>query len=133
MPILSIRSEGGVFVGDLVVWAQEHLIRAGDTVAIDGSFGAQTQVAVEQFQLAHGLPVTGLVDLATWQALLRYRPVNVTWVRRSGKTIATSSRASLAVVIRSAALTLPVPASARLPARRYEIPRHLGAGDWPPR
>jgi len=124
MPTLSPRSDGDVFAGDLVVWAQEHLYKAGEHVAIDGSFGSQTQTAVKSFQTAHGLPVTGLVDPTTWQALLSHQPANVTWSQRRGKTIATAARDSL---------TLPVPASARLRARRYEIPRNLGAGGQPPR
>jgi hypothetical protein len=124
MPTLTVRSGGGVYAGDLVVWAQEHLFRAGLRVKIDGGYGAQTEAAVQSFQGSHGLPVTGMVDPATWAALLRYAPANVTWSTRKGKTIATASRASL---------TLPAPASARLRARRYEIPRDLGAGSRPPR
>jgi hypothetical protein len=124
MPTLTVRSGGGVYAGDLVVWAQEHLFRAGLRVKIDGGYGAQTEAAVQSFQSSHGLPVTGMLDPATWAALLRYAPANVTWSTRKGKTIATASRASL---------TLPIPASARLHARRYEIPRDLGAGARPPR
>jgi hypothetical protein len=119
MPMLSTRANGGVSLGDLVVWAQQHLFSAGQRVTIDGSFGGQTQTAVEHFQSAHGLSMNGLIDQATWQALLRYRAANVTWSRRRGKTVATATRGSL---------TLPVPVSARLRARRYEIPPHLGAG-----
>jgi hypothetical protein len=119
MPMLSTRANGGVSLGDLVVWAQQHLFSAGQRVAIDGSFGGQTQTAVERFQSAHGLSASGLIDQATWRALLRYRAANVTWSRQRGKTVATAARGSL---------TLPVPVSARLRARRYEIPPHLGAG-----
>ncbi len=35
-------------------------------VAIDGSFGPATEEAVRVFQRAYGLPVTGVVDEATW-------------------------------------------------------------------
>jgi hypothetical protein len=119
MPTLTIRSQGGVWAGDLVVWAQEHLYRAGLPITIDGRFGAETQAAVESFQTAHGLPVTGMVDPATWTALLRYPPVRVTWIKRYRKTVAVAARGSLA---------LPAPASANLPAVRYEIPKYLGAG-----
>jgi hypothetical protein len=118
-PTLSTRGGGGVWTGDLVVWAQEHLFKAGQRIKIDGSFGSQTQTAVASFQSAHGLSRTGVVDPTTWQALLRYQPATVTWSRRRGKTIATAARGSL---------TLPVPTSARLHAKRYEIPRDLGAG-----
>jgi hypothetical protein len=118
MPALSLKSLGGIWAGDLVVWAQEHLYAAGEEIPIDGDFGSDTQLAVESFQTAHGLPATGIVDPITWQALLRYQPASVTWVRRSGETIATAARDSL---------VLTPPASARLPARRYEIPPELGA------
>jgi hypothetical protein len=123
LPTLSRRGAGGMWAGDLVVWAQEHLVRAGYPLVIDGDFGPKTVAAVERFQAAHALPVTGRVDTATWQGLLRYAPATVIWSTRKGKTTATAARASL---------ILPPPLSARLPARRYEIPPHLGAGP-PPR
>ncbi|MBV8432164.1 MAG: peptidoglycan-binding protein, partial [Solirubrobacterales bacterium] len=81
-----------------------------------------TQTAVEQFQTARGLPITGLVDQPTWQALLSYKPVTVTWVKQQGQTLAMASRASLRA---------RVPWSAHLRARGYEIPRDLGAGGRP--
>ena len=121
MPILSIRSEGGVYTGDLVVWAQEHLYKAGVSVKIDGSFGARTQRAVESFQQAHGLGVTGVIDPTTWKALLAYPPIAVTWTKR-GATVPPTVSASSA-----RSLVLPVPGSARLRARRDEIPTDLGA------
>ena len=37
---------------------------------VDGIFGPRTRKAVEIFQKEHGLPVTGIVDKATWLALL---------------------------------------------------------------
>jgi peptidoglycan hydrolase-like protein with peptidoglycan-binding domain len=58
--------------GDLVVWAQEHLISAGYALSVDGGFGAQTQQAVEAFQTALGLSPDGVIGTATWDALLRY-------------------------------------------------------------
>lgn len=122
-PVLTPPGQGGISAGDLVVWAQEHLAAAGEVVQIDGSFGTESQAAVQQFQTAHGLPVTGLVDAPTWQALLAYKPVSVTWAKQQGQTVAVSSRAGV---------TLAVPRSARLRARRYEIPRDLGAGRRPP-
>jgi hypothetical protein len=123
-PLLTPQGQGGIWAGDLVVWAQEHLVAAGDSAQIDGDFGPSTQAAVEQFQTAHGLAVTGIVDQPTWQALLARKAVSVTWVRQKGKTIATAARDDL---------RLTVPWSAHLPARRYEIPRDLGAGGRPPR
>jgi hypothetical protein len=67
--------------GDLVVWAQEHLVSAGYPVKVDGSFGSTTQQAVKSFQRAKGINVTGIVGSATWRALLRYPPSHVHWGR----------------------------------------------------
>ncbi len=105
--------------GDLVVWAQEHLYSAGYHVMIDGSYGTQTKRAVRNFQSAHGLGVDGVIGTATWQALLRYAPVAVTW---------TSGGAQVARAASDGGLAMRVPKSARLHAKRYEIPRSLGRG-----
>jgi hypothetical protein len=109
-------------VGDLVVWAQEHLITAGYPIAVDGGYGPSTQAAVESFQLAHGLTVDGEVGPATWQALLRYAPAPITWTA-SGAQIASAHGFSL---------TMPVPKSSRLPAKRNELAGAGGAGFPPP-
>jgi peptidoglycan hydrolase-like protein with peptidoglycan-binding domain len=97
-------------------------------------------VAVEDFQLTHGLPVTGMVDQATWQALLRYPRPNVVWVAQHGQVTASSPSGSTLTALGGAAadrtagfamerrFVVPVPWSAHLPARGYEIPRDLGAG-----
>jgi peptidoglycan hydrolase-like protein with peptidoglycan-binding domain len=128
LPTLSVASAGGIWAGDLVVWAQEHLFEAGQQVQIDGDFGPQTQAAVEQFQASHGLAVTGLIDPGTWEALLAYPRPDVVWTTQAGQTTATIARAGQ----RSGRpLRLTVPWSARLPARGYEIPPHLGAGSRP--
>src|SRR3954449_4583777 len=83
--------------GDLVIWAQQHLKGAGQSLTVDGDFGSGTQSAVKSFQSANGLPVTGTIDTATWQALLQHPPAKTKW---------TKTRA---------------PKTAKLPARRYEI------------
>jgi peptidoglycan hydrolase-like protein with peptidoglycan-binding domain len=72
---------------------------------------------VQQFQAEHQLAANGVIDTATWQALLRYPPASVTWVSHHGKTTAVASRATL---------VLTPPASGRDPAKRYEIPQGLG-------
>ena len=56
------------------VKALQHLLIAygyscGDSGA-DGSFGGATKSAVEAYQKANGLPVTGVVDAATWNKLM---------------------------------------------------------------
>ena len=93
--------------GDLVVWAQEHLVGAGAQIAVDGAFGPATQQAVRDFQSSHGLAVTGAVDAGTWPTLLNQSVAAPNW--------AAASRAS-------AAGARTGPPSARLPARRREIP-----------
>ena len=120
-PLLHAGSGGKVGSrGDLVVWAQQHLAGAGESVAIDGAFGPGTASAVRDFQTGSGLPVTGQLDAATWPVLLRATPLAVDWVARA-KAKAHASAASTARGV--AAGTGPNgPSSARLPARRYEIP-----------
>jgi Putative peptidoglycan binding domain len=104
--------------GDLVIWAQEHLVSAGENVSVDGSFGPKTKAAVKRFQSAHRLPSIGVIGPATWSALLRYSPKRVTWTTRHGKLRTAAASRDL----------VPVPSSARLPAKRNEIPPWLGAG-----
>jgi peptidoglycan hydrolase-like protein with peptidoglycan-binding domain len=57
--------------GDAVRALQERLVAAGITVAggVDGVFGRGTKTALEEFQRARGLSVTGVVDAATAAAL----------------------------------------------------------------
>jgi hypothetical protein len=89
--------------GDVVVWAQQHLLAAGQEVSVNGRFDATTKRAIWAYQRAVGLPVSGMLDTPTWQALLALEPAPVRW--RSG------ARAGL-----------PVPASAKLRPRMREIP-----------
>src|SRR3954452_15227268 len=89
--------------GDLVIWAQQHLKGAGQSLTVDGDFGCGTEAAVKSFQSANGLPVTGTIDTPTWQALLQHPPAKAKW---------TAKRA---------------PKTAKLPARRYEIRASSGA------
>jgi hypothetical protein len=100
--------------GDLVVWAQEHLVSAGDRVKIDGGFGAKTQAAVQSFQLAHGLTVTGVIDTSTWVALLKYQPAYVKWM-------VPRKRKRHAADIASVRGGTPRPWSASLPDVRDEL------------
>jgi hypothetical protein len=100
--------------GDPVVWAQQHLWRAGYHGPIDGVFGSGTRSAVLSFQAAKGLAPTGALDDPTWTALLRYDPVAVRWVR-SGRTVR-------AIAAGAGVVTAPTPRSASLPERAREIP-----------
>jgi peptidoglycan hydrolase-like protein with peptidoglycan-binding domain len=59
--------------GPDVVTAQRKLsgsgIRGARGIAVDGTFGAQTETAVRNYQKAVGLPIDGIVGAATWAQL----------------------------------------------------------------
>jgi peptidoglycan hydrolase-like protein with peptidoglycan-binding domain len=65
--------------GDQVLWMQEHLAGATPTQETTGLFGSQTLTDVEAFQTAHGIAASGVVEAATWTALLALAPVAVDW------------------------------------------------------
>jgi putative peptidoglycan binding protein len=117
----TVATLGKGALGDVVVWAQEHLVAAGEKIAIDGDFGPKTLAAVEQFQTLKGLPVTGLIDPETWAALLRYKPVTVTWSIKKNRLTAVVARAGEPIVE-------PLPKSASAPERRNELAGAPGAG-----
>jgi hypothetical protein len=100
--------------GDMVVWAQEHLLGAGQsTLPVTGIFGAQTYNAVVAFQQQNGLYADGQIGTDTWVALLRATPVPVQWGAR-----ATTSRAR-AIAARPGGASAPL--SAGIPAVRDEL------------
>jgi hypothetical protein len=90
--------------GDLVVWAQQHLLSAGKRVPVNGVLDLRTRSAVRAVQRAKGLPVTGALDPATWRVLLANPPAKVRW-RRGGATPTTRKP----------------PRSATAPAKRNEL------------
>lgn len=97
--------------GDLVVWAQQHLIAAGERIQPTGVVDTPTRVALKSFQAADGLPVTGAIDPATWSALLQHPAAKIRW-RRGG----------VASLARARSITsAPPPLSANDPARRDEL------------
>jgi peptidoglycan hydrolase-like protein with peptidoglycan-binding domain len=64
--------------GDAVAQAQRALRRTPNfTLDVDGEFGPDTEAATKDFQKQAGLPVTGIVDDATWQALPTGLPMPV--------------------------------------------------------
>ena len=65
--------------GDLVVWAQQHLNGAGQTITVNGRYDAAMTAAVIAYQAALGLAQTGSIDTLTWQALLRSPAAVVDW------------------------------------------------------
>jgi hypothetical protein len=100
--------------GDLVVWAQEHLVGAGQTqLPVTGIFGKQTTAAVRAFQLSRGLVVDGAIGMTTWSALLGVEPVRPHWAARRARAGSSAAASRVASATR--------PASASLPAKAYEI------------
>lgn len=79
-----VLSEGAK--GPAVIRAQVMLDRAWFSVGeIDGSFGSNMARAIKAFQLSRGLPVTGTMDEATWQALAQENaPAFATYVLTDG-------------------------------------------------
>jgi hypothetical protein len=99
--------------GDLVVWAQERLVGAGQDVPVTGVFGKLTRAAVRSFQSAKGLPVDGAIGTTTWGALLNFTPYRMRW---------SASRARPRAGAASSRVQPPRrPLSASLPAKSYEI------------
>jgi hypothetical protein len=96
--------------GDMVVWAQEHLVAAGQDLPVTGIFGKLTRAAVRGFQEEKGMPVDGQIGTDTWRALLAYVPYRVPW---------SAARASASASGRAAPASRPL--SASLPAKAYEI------------
>jgi hypothetical protein len=100
--------------GDLVVWAQQHLIAAGqEQLPVTGLFKAQTRNAVLAFQRQKGLLADGVLGTATWRALLEYTPIRVLWGSQD------YNRSARSIAARPGGADAPL--SASLPARRYEI------------
>ncbi|MBI4898439.1 MAG: peptidoglycan-binding protein [Actinobacteria bacterium] len=56
--------------GDLVRWAQMHLVAAGQQLDVDGEFDAEMKLILQGFQQQQGLPLSGRIDQVTWPALL---------------------------------------------------------------
>ena len=64
---------------DEVLWMQEHLASAIPTQETTGVFGSQTLANVQAFQSSHAIAPSGVVEAATWTALLALAPVAVDW------------------------------------------------------
>lgn len=61
-----------VWLQAVVRHAQDGLSQAGHLIGADGKFGSNTEAAVQAFQEAMSLGITGLVDRPTWGALSPY-------------------------------------------------------------
>jgi peptidoglycan hydrolase-like protein with peptidoglycan-binding domain len=97
----------------MVVWAQEHLIAAGEDIPVTGVYGKLTIAAVRAYQEAHALLVDGAIGTTTWQSLLNFTPYRTPW---SGSHARAGAGASS-----SRARPPSRPLSASLPAKAYEI------------
>jgi hypothetical protein len=96
--------------GDAVVWAQQLLAGGGYMHRVTGNFRSLTRGALIDFQADYGLAQTGTTNKPTWKAMLaNLEPLAVRWTSK-GAVAGGSAQAMLE------------PRSARLPARRYEIP-----------
>jgi peptidoglycan hydrolase-like protein with peptidoglycan-binding domain len=78
-PNTSYPELGSGAKGDPVLWMQEHLAGAIPAQETTGLFGSQTLADVESFQSSHGISPSGVVEAATWTALLAVAPVAVSW------------------------------------------------------
>jgi hypothetical protein len=99
--------------GDLVVWAQERLIGAGQDVPVTGLFGKLTYSAVRSFQVARGLLADGKIGTDTWRSLLNFTPYRMRWSGSRARVLASASGSRVQPPSR--------PLSASLPAQTYEI------------
>jgi hypothetical protein len=104
-PLLKIGAKG-----DLVVWAQERLVTAGQDVEVNGIFNRRMRRAVRAFQEEHGLEGDGQLGSETWAQLVDYTPFRVEWGASTPIVSAAGGR--------SAAHR---PRSASLPAKRDEL------------
>lgn len=98
--------------GDMVVWAQEHLLSAGQEVPVNGIYGKLTVRAVKAFEEAHALPVDGQLGTMTWNALLAFPATPVRWAAT------TTNRPGAAA---SRVLPAHRPLSASLPPKGDEL------------
>jgi len=98
--------------GDPVVWLQMHLLAAGQSVTVNGSFDAATDTALRAVQSGAGLPASGATDAATWQRVLEVKPTVVDWTAQ-GRPAAYAADGRKKASAPSSALVAP---------RRNEIP-----------
>lgn len=72
--------------GNFVILLQYLLNQYGYNLAIDGSFGNNTQKAVLDFQKNNGLTQDGIVGRNTWSALLNINPTSTVLKRGSKRS-----------------------------------------------
>ena len=130
LPLVRLGSAGSA-----VAAAERALAAAGVRVAdgVDGVFKIGDYYAVQTFQRTHGLPVTGVVDVATVELLDLYAlPAPLTtWTNlalgATGPTVAAAERALVAAGVRVADGVDGVFQDRRL-LRRADVPAHAQPG-----
>jgi peptidoglycan hydrolase-like protein with peptidoglycan-binding domain len=65
---LGVRLDRHSTAGAAIMAAQSILAHKGYQVTVNGTYDRDTETAVRQMQLLHGLPPTGVVDTNTWCA-----------------------------------------------------------------
>jgi hypothetical protein len=104
--------------GDLVVWAQEHLITAEAELEVNGIFERATRRAVRAFQEAHGLePFDGQLGQETWAQLVDYTPTAVDWAASASTASSLEAPASAFDLDRRRAAGAPLAPIASGPRR----------------
>jgi hypothetical protein len=107
--------------GDMVVWAQEHLVAAGEpNLPVTGVYGRATVAAVRDFQRAHGLRPDGVLGTITWRQLLAVEPVRVPWAARARRA-ARRRRGARERLLGRLGAGPARPLSAGLPAKEDEL------------
>jgi hypothetical protein len=106
--------------GDLVVWAQEHLVAAGEAnLPVTGVYGRATAAAVRDFQHAHRLRPDGVLGTLTWEQLLGVEPVRIPWAARARRAARHRGGARISALGRLGGGGRPL--SAALPAKEDEL------------
>ncbi len=109
--------------GDMVVWAQQLLKRKiAPNLPVTGVFATKTDRAVRVLQRRRGLLADGVLGTTTWRYLLRFKPVRVRWWVPAKKRKVKASASAAGGAARHLGPLKRAPASAKMPARAYEIP-----------
>ena len=107
-----------------VVSAVQQAVGTG----VDGSFGPLTQAAVTSWQRAHGVAATGVVDAATWRALLSSQTVSSPAPTTSHSSLSRYRNTTLHVGSHGAAVNALQRRLEHAPGRRQLRQAHQGPG-----
>ena len=73
LPQLSAENGKTRALRTCVAAVQRTILAAGVEVSVDGCFGSQTTAALESYQQQQGLSISGVVNAATWDVIVRSR------------------------------------------------------------